>query len=180
MTVPTIDSDEFDEKMERLRLLAEELYEAVRSLYQISYRSFLDREGQGSKYGSKKYHRLYAVREDFLRFRLALLWDIFPQRRTEALRFCQDRFTLVSSKLTERLDKKARAALPSLGFELLGQASILFDHPDNITTAQFAKGVVALAECYTLFVVSTVQDDEYDMVNAFHQGLLGPSMQCTT
>jgi hypothetical protein len=174
MAEPRIDHDELDWKLERLRRLAEEMYEGTCSLDDSTFRRLLYTNEQGTDYCGRLYARMHSIIDDFWKFRLALLWDSLPQRRPDALRFCREKYELVSQALTEGFTKERTsdpyAALLATGFERLGQASVLLNHPKQVTTSQFAEAVYALAAAYALFFLSQDQD-EWTMLTTFYQDL---------
>lgn len=164
------DLDALHAKLEHLRVHAEDLYDAAGWLDDSNFRSFLYRDEQGTAYTSQLYSQMIETIDAFWKFRLALVWDTLPQRRTYALRFCQKHFVAVSHQLAENAGQTKLSDVLPLLFRRLSEASVLLQREEQLTTMAFAEGAYALAHLHDW---GTPGRNEWDRVTTFLQDLYG-------
>ena len=161
-----IDLHAFHAKVEHLRVHAEDLYDAVGWLDDSDFRQFLDQDEQGTNYTSQLYRQLTETIDTFWKFRLALVWDTFPQRRTYALRFCQKQVVAVSRRLAENAGQTKLSDVLPLLFRQLGVASELLQREEQLTTTAFAEGAYALAHLYDWGATDRTEWDSITIIDA--------------
>lgn len=166
----TIDLDALHAKLEHLRVHAEDLYDAATWLDDSDFRHLLDADEQGADYTSQLYSKLKETIDDFWKFRLALVWDTLPQRRTYALRFCQKQVVAVSRRLAENAGQTKLSDVLPLLFRRLGEASVLLQREEQLSTKAFAEGAYALAHLYDW---GAPGQTEWENVTTFLQDLYG-------
>ena len=160
--------DALHAKLEHLRVHAEDLYDAAGWFDDSDFRSFLYRDEQGTAYTSQLYRQMTETIDAFWKFRLALVWDTLPQRRTYALRFCQKQFVAVSHRLAENAGQTKLSDVLPLLFCRLSEASVLLQREEQLTTMAFAEGAYALAHLYDW---GAPDRTEWDTITTFLQNL---------
>lgn len=166
-----IDLDELDWKFARLQRGAEALYRGLASLDDSSFRSYLYAEDTGSAYCSHLYDRLLQIHTDYWKFRLALLWDLFPLRHTYALDYCRSKLE-EATRAIEKLQHERPQGIGSWASKDPPPGVLALLSPvKEVSTEAFAEGVSVLAQHVASYCSWDNGLDEWGTLMAFYQDL---------
>lgn len=145
MSTKPIDPDELHWKFARLQKGAAALERGFASLDDSSFREFLSTNEAGSAYCSRMYHRLRAIYTDYWKFRLALLWDLFPGRHAAALAYCQRQLE-EAQRAAETFQRERPHDLGPWACEKVAGARGLLAPAKQVTTEKSAEDAVVVAD----------------------------------
>lgn len=162
--------DELDWKFAHLERGAAALRRGCEQLADSSFRSFLYTDEAVSPYGSRMYGRLLAIHTDYWKFRLALLWDLFPNRRRGALDYCRDQYE-GAIRTIESLQRERPQDIDSGASDELAGARVLLTAAKHVSTEAFAEATAVLAARAAFYCSWFNGPDEWETLMAFYQTL---------
>jgi hypothetical protein len=170
MSKISIDLNELDWKFVYLQRGAEALHRGFASLDDSTFNSFLSDREAGSTYCSSLYQRLLMIYTDYWKFRLALLWDLFPGQRAAALGYCQRKFEEATEAMAKLQRERPRDGEAEISEEL-ARARVLFFPAKKVSTEAFVEGMTVPADRYAFYSSWYNGLDEWGTFTAFYQNL---------
>lgn len=170
MSNNSIDLNELDWKFVYLQRGAEALHRGFASLDDSTFNSYLSAGEAGSAYCSSLYYKLLAIHTDYWKFRLALLWDLFPGQRAAALGYCQRKFEEATEAI-EKLQRERPQIIKAGISEDLAGARVLLSPVKKVSTEAFAEGMAVLADRFAFYISWYNGLDEWGTLTAFYQNL---------